>query len=130
MKARTAPIPSAMLLKIWTTRRLLSVSGRGDGRMGGGPPARLGNRVVAVAAPRIAPADPAEGQPRAPHRAVRLEGLQTVGRAGWDVTAGREAGADGAPHPPVATDGSGQEAGGRAHEPPARRSAMAASSSA
>src|SRR5436190_22851753 len=132
MKARTAPIPSAMLLKIWTTRRLLSVSGRGDGRMGGGPPARLGNRVVAVAAPGIAPADPAEGQPRAPHRAVRLEGLQAVGRAGWDVTAGRKAGADGAADPAVAPDGPGQKAGGRAHEPPApaRSWAMAASSSA
>src|ERR1700751_4243010 len=119
MKARTAPIPSAMLLKIWTTRGLLSVSGRGDGQMGGGRRARVGNRVVAVAAPGVAAADAAHGQPRAPHRAVRLEGFQTVGRAGRDVTAGRKAGADAATDPAVAADGSGQEAGGRTHETPA-----------
>src|SRR5438105_2570303 len=115
-KARTAPIPSAMLLKIWITLDS-SLSGRGDGRMGGGRPAALRNGVVAVTAPGVAAADAAEGEPRAPHGTVRLEGLQAVGRAGGNVTAGRKAGADRS-HPAVATDGPRQEPAGRAHDRP------------
>src|SRR5882672_12252564 len=106
-----------MLLKIWITLDS-SLSGRGDGRMRGGRPAGLGNGVVAPTAPGIAAADATEGEPRAPHRTVRLEGLQAVGRARGDVTAGRKAGADRAPHPAVAADGPRQEPAGRAHEGP------------
>src|SRR5438876_12194906 len=130
-KARTAPIPSTRLFHNVPTLDS-SLSGRGDGRMGGGPPAGLRDGVVAVTTPRVAAAHAAEGEPRAPHRTVRLDGFQAVGRAGGDVTAGRKAGADRAPDPAVAADGARQGPGRRAHERPAPASSspMAASISA
>src|SRR3712207_4505537 len=121
-KARMAPIPSTRLFHNSPTRGC-SLSGRGDGRMGGTPGARLGNGVVAVPTPRVAPAHAAEGQPRAPHGAGRLEGLKPIGRAGRDVTAGREAGTNLSP-PAVEADTADEDPAGRTHA----RSATARSS--
>src|SRR5206468_2410273 len=102
-----------------------------DGRLGGGSAARLRNGVVAVATPGTAAADTAHGEPRAPHRPVRLEGLQAVSRTGGEVAAGRKTGPNLA-HRPVEADGDGQEPGGGAHDrsATARRRPIAASSSA
>src|SRR5687767_13985740 len=101
-KARMAPIPSTRLFHKEPTLNC-SLSGQGRCLIVCGPSARLRNGVVAVTTPGVAAADPAHRQPRVPHGTLCLEGVQAVGRAGGDVTAGRKAGAK-LSRPAVETD--------------------------
>ncbi len=114
-----------MLAKTSTLIRLLAaVVKRGR------PPTR-GNRVVATGGPRVAPGDPAQGEPASPQTAVLGHGFEGVRRAGGVVAA--DLAVERTDHRPIGAQQADQQVGHdvrpwrprHAHTDPGRRPAPA-----
>ncbi len=96
--------------------------------MGGGLTGRLGNGVIAEAAPRVTASEAPKAEHPAAEGAVPFDRFESVSRAGRLVPAGRQTASAG-PHETVGPDPGPEETGGGTHEPAAESSSLTAVSS-